>query len=401
MLDERAATSAQIAEVVDAVEADLDVLVDSVEDRVLARMQATNGGAPPMIHDAVRRGASAAVRDALARLRSQAQLPQEDLQPDLLELARLIAGARCDLAGIADSWLVGQEVFWDRFHVVAERTLSNTALRWEVIKAARVRLRGNAARLSELFRRAYERESARLNGTDEDSRSRAVLRALEGQWVDPGELGYDLASHHIAVVADTASSLDEVARRTPWQLLRVRAPDGAAWGWLGGRNRISEGDVDTLIASQSSPDTTVAFGEPAEGIAGFVASHQQALEAKAVAVATNQRAIRFADCRLLVAVLRDADLAKGFVERELGDLDRPSERMRELRETLRAYLEHSQSVSATAALRQRDRKTIERQLRAAEQLIHHPVSDRSDAVLIALRVAEVLRSSTGDYLTSN
>jgi hypothetical protein len=69
--------------------------------------------------------------------------------------------------------------------------------------------------------------------------------------------------------------------------------------------------------------------------------------------------------------------------------------MRELRETLRAYLEHSQSVSATAALRRRDRKTIERQLRAAEQLIQHHVSDRSDEVLIALRVADILRDGNG------
>jgi DNA-binding PucR family transcriptional regulator len=110
-----------------------------------------------------------------------------------------------------------------------------------------------------------------------------------------------------------------------------------------------------------------------------------------VAVATNQRTVRFADLRLLIAVLRDGDLAKGFVERELGQLDRPGERMRELRETLRAYLEHSQSVSAAAAVRQRDRKTIERQLRSAEQLIHHRVSDRSDEVLVALRVADILQ----------
>ena len=90
-------------------------------------------------------------------------------------------------------------------------------------------------------------------------------------------------------------------------------------------------------------------------------------------------------------MLRDGDLAKQFIERELGELDRPTERMCELRETLRAYLEHSQSVSTTAALRRRNRKTIERQLRSAEQLIHHPVSDRSDEVLMALRVAEILR----------
>jgi DNA-binding PucR family transcriptional regulator len=242
-----------------------------------------------------------------------------------------------------------------------------------------------------MFRSACERESARGSALDEDSRLRAVSRALGGEWVDPGDLGYDLASHHVALVADAAPPLEAVARRTQRQLLSVRASSGEIWGWLGGQTRIPDDDLDELIASEGSSDASVALGEPAEGIAGFAISHHQALEARAVAVATNQRAVRFADCRLLIAVLRDGELAKGFIERELGDLDRPGERMHELRQTLRAYLEHSQSVSVTAALRQRDRKTIERQLRSAEQLLRHHVSDRSDEVLIALRVAEILR----------
>jgi hypothetical protein len=386
MLDEHGAA----ADVVEAVEAELDVLVASVADRVMARVQAADGESSAALHEALRRSVTSGARDALARLRSQAELP-EQLLPDLLELARLCADLRFDPTRFTDAWLAGEEVFWERLQVVAERTLGDPALCWDVIKAARVRLRGHSARLSELFRRACEQEFARVAGMDGNSHLGVVLRVLDGQWVDPGELGYDLAGHHVALVADASQSLDAVVGRTERQLLRVQAPDGGIWGWLGGRTRISEAELDALIASQRSSDARVAFGEPAEGIAGFALTHQQALEAKAVAVATNQRTVRFADLRLLIAVLRDGDLAKGFVERELGELDRPDERMRELRETLRAYLEHSQSVSAAAAVRRRDRKTIERQLRSAEQLIRHRVSDRSDEVLVALRVADILQ----------
>ena len=388
----RGAVWAPVAEVVEAVETELDLLVAGVEDRVLARMRAANSEpSPASLHEALRRGVSAAARDALARLRSEAELPQE-LLPDLIELARVCARSRCELGGLADAWLVGEEVFWDRFHVAAERTLADTALCWDVIKVARMRLKGHPARLSRLFRRAYARESARIAGLNEDPRPGAVLRALDGEWVDAGELGYDLAGHHIALVADASPVVDAMARRTKRQLLRVQAPDGRIWGWLGGRTRISEGELDAMVASPGSSDVRVALGEPAEGIEGFAASHQQALEASAVADAASQRAVRFADLRLVIAVLRDGELAKGFIERELGELDRPDERMRELRETLRAYLEHSQSVSAAAARRGRDRKTIERQLRAAERLMHHRASDRSEEVLVALRVAEILRN---------
>ena len=220
---------------------------------------------------------------------------------------------------------------------------------------------------------------------------RVVSRALEGHWVDPGELGYNLAFHHIAVVADASPPLVALAPRTERQLLLVQAPDGAMWGWFGGRTKFSDRDLDALIAWQGSRDGQVAFGEPAMGVAGFAATHHQALEARTIAAATNQHAVRFADLRLLIALLRDGDLAKGFIERELGELDDPSERMHELRETLRAYLEHGQSVSATAAVRRRDRKTIERQLRSAELLIDRRVCDRCDELLIALRLADILR----------
>jgi len=384
---------AKVAEVVDRVEAELDVLVTAIEDRVVARVQATHGALSATLQEALRRALSATVRDVLARLRSQAELPQE-LPPDLIELARLCASSRCDLTELADAWLLGQEVFWDRFQVVAERTLADPAVCWDVVKAARVRLRGHAARISGLFRRACESEVARAAGIHGGRRLRAVSRALEGQWVDPGELGYDLAYHHIAAVADASQPLVALARRTERQVLLVEAPDGAVWGWLGGRTRISDSDLDALIAWQNSRDGLVAFGEPAAGIAGFAASHHQALEARTIAAATNHHAVRFADLRLLIALLRDGDLAKEFIERELGELDDPGERMRELRETLRAYLEHGQSVSATAAVRRRDRKTIERQLRSAEVLIHHRVSDRCDALLVALRISDILRHRT-------
>jgi hypothetical protein len=390
---DRAAVWSMVGQVVDAVEAELDLFAAGVEDRVLARIQAAYGGLSATLKEALRRGVRAGVRDALARLRSQAELPQE-LPPDLIELARLQAGSRCEPPELADAWLVGQEVFWSRFEVTAERTLGDTALCWEVIKAARVRLSGHPARLARLFRTAWEAELARVAGIHEDARLQAVTRVLDGHWVDAGELRYDLSYHHIAVVADGAAPLEAVSRRTERQLLVVAAPGGGAWGWLGGRSRLSDSELDAVVAWQHSLEGgQVAFGESAAGITGFATSHRQALEARTIAAATNQRVVRFADLRLLAAVLRDGDLAKGFIERELGELDHPNERMRELRATLRAYLEHSQSISATAALRRRDRKTIVRQLRSAERLIHHRVCDRSDELLMALRIGDILRSS--------
>src|SRR5262245_32331667 len=116
MFDDQRTVSILVADVADAVEAELEVLVAGVEDRVMAGMQAMTGATAGALHEVLRGGVSAAVRDALARLRYQTELPHE-LLPELIELARVCADSRCEPARSADAWLSGHEAFWDGFEV--------------------------------------------------------------------------------------------------------------------------------------------------------------------------------------------------------------------------------------------------------------------------------------------
>lgn len=379
-----------LAEVATRLEADLEAFASDFVDRVLPHVQATCLVPPATMEDYLRRGVVIGARDALSRLHSEVDGPREFPQ-DLFRLAGLVRDQRSELAELADTWMAGQEVFWECFESMAERTLDDAVLRWEVVKAARATLSGYSLELYKLFRTAMDGASPGDVEVNGGSKLEAVSRALRGTWVDTGELGYDLDNHHVAVVADTSLPLKQLAERTGRHLLKVHAPGGGVWGWLGGQARLPDAELDGLVAWQRSGDGRVAFGEPAKGVTGFSVSHDQALEAGNIAFATNDRVVRFADVRLLIALMRDTQLAKGFVERELGELGHPGTRMTELRATLRVYLEQGQRVSTTAALRHRDRKTILRQLHSAERLIRHYVCERSDEVLIALRAAEILR----------
>src|SRR5215469_2111415 len=147
-----AAVWEMVGEVLDEVEAELDLFVAGIADGVSARIEDAGGELSTVLGQALRRGIRAAVRDALARLRSRAELPSE-LPPGLIELVRLQAGAGCDPRQLTDAWLVGQEVFWNRFALITEQTLADPAQCWEATKAARRQLSGHAASLSRLFRR--------------------------------------------------------------------------------------------------------------------------------------------------------------------------------------------------------------------------------------------------------
>lgn len=232
----------------------------------------------------------------------------------------------------------------------------------------------------------------RVVDISDPTRWAAVVGALRGRWPEPDELGYDLAYHHLALVADRSLALDALARMAERELLRVPVPGGGVWGWLGGEQEISDTDLDALVVWQRAQAGRVGFGEPRRGIVGFAESHRQAREAAAIAQALGEPVVRFADVMLPVALLREPFLAHSFVERELGVVARPDQRMQELRVTLCAYLEHGQSVSAAAASLRCARKTIQRRLHAAERLLRRHVDDRSGELLVALRMTDLLRT---------
>lgn len=259
-----------------------------------------------------------------------------------------------------DALLVGEEPYWHELDVTTEQVLENAV------------------------------QLAEAAGVPDPTGWAAAVGALQGRWADPNELGYDLAYDHLAVVADTQSVLEGLAERAERELLQVPLPGGGVWGWLGGHEPISDSELDGLVLWQRGQQGRVAFGEPASGMAGFAESHWQAREAATIAQALGQPAVRFADVLLPIALRRDPDLARSFVDRELGALGRPGERMGQLRSTVCAYLEHGQSVSAAAAALGCDRKTIQRRLHAAEQLLCRYVDDRSGELLVALRTINLL-----------
>jgi DNA-binding PucR family transcriptional regulator len=214
-------------------------------------------------------------------------------------------------------------------------------------------------------------------------------------------LGYDLTRYHSGLVVWT----DDPAAPAPGQLEQIASdvlkatghsgslilPVGArrVWAW-GSRLRSSPGS--THIPAQPPPGTKVAIGLPAPGVAGFRASHEQALAAAAFGMnsRSGQWLFDYADVDMLVMLSAQADLARQFVRRELGGLAGPEDTAVTLRATLKCYLDTERSLSAAADKLHVARNTVAYRVQRAEQLRGRPIDSRRMQLQAALALAEEL-----------
>jgi len=100
----------------------------------------------------------------------------------------------------------------------------------------------------------------------------------------------------------------------------------------------------------------------------------------------NQRAVRFADEAALIAVARDAELARAYMRRYLGGWGDSS------RDTVIAYLASGQNAVAAAHRLGCGRRTVERRLAAVERALGGALREHAGALDVAVRLERVART---------
>ncbi len=241
----------------------------------------------------------------------------------------------------------------------------------------------------------YRAVHERWHGGAGLERAALVDRVLESGDIPAGAasaaLGYPLHRHHLALVVDRVGDADSslhlllerwMAAVSPAAVLIV--PRGSrAWLWTAWRT--SEVDLGLLAACR--PAGLVAWaGVPGPGLAGFRASHREAVAA--TAVVPRAGIVDFRDVELDLLLGTDADRARTFVERHLGALAAGAPRAAELRATLLAYLESERSLSRTAARLHIARNTVSYRVRQATELLgRQDLSERRLELECALRLA--------------
>lgn len=215
-------------------------------------------------------------------------------------------------------------------------------------------------------------------------------------------LGYPLDRWHVGFALwregedDDWTGLDTAARewtgRVGEQLLVLPGDGGAVWGWVPGATRPAWPDAP---APSPGPGLRVSVGQPGFGVAGFRASHREALRARAVA--GGRDVARHAELATVALLDGDREQLARYLERALGRLAAAGQREGRLRDTVRAYLNAGENVRAAARELRFHRNTVQQRLEAAALLRGRPLGQDRLELALALEIAahygdEVLRA---------
>jgi DNA-binding PucR family transcriptional regulator len=171
--------------------------------------------------------------------------------------------------------------------------------------------------------------------------------------------------------------------------------ESSAWAWLplGIRDTFDSAAADS---ADIDADIHFAFGDPVKGTAGFRITHQQAIAAQAVALASGSpapRAVAFGQVAPVAMMLSAKELLRPWVLSTLAGLASDDEHHARLRETLLVFLQSGGSYKTTAERLTLHKNTVQYRVRKAEESLGRPVGDNRPDVELALRASHWLGSS--------
>jgi hypothetical protein len=219
----------------------------------------------------------------------------------------------------------------------------------------------------------YHDERDRWNESRNYVRASHVRELLDGGDIDIDamtmSIRYPLQRTHLALVAwchesptgNETALLEQFIHRLASSIgdreacLYIPADRLTAWAWIPFPADEPPADMAPIrkIVAENENSPFVAIGRALPGVAGFRRSHQQALDARRVALtnhARTDRVIEANDPGILLASLLEQNIeaARRWVGEVLGPLADANDNDERLRETLRLFLQTGSSFTASA-----------------------------------------------------
>ena len=268
-------------------------------------------------------------------------------------------------------------------------------------------------RISQLVIVIYQDERDRWLGNRNTMRALRVRDLIAGSDVDVdaviAAIRYPLRRTHVALVVwcpesdsgDELTPMERVVRKLAESIgahegpLFISVDRVTGWAWVPLPTSAASDALARIreIAQATTDAPWIAAGNPLPGIEGFRRSHQQAQDARTVAIASGvnvPRVIAANDPGLAVAglVSNNLEAASTWVGEVLGPLSSTTESDERLRETLRVFLRAGSSHKAAAEELHLHTSSVKYRVHRAVERRGRPITtDRLD-VEVALILCE-------------
>jgi hypothetical protein len=407
---------ARVAELVTGVAAAVadraGAVVEDVYDVILREIPELNDDKPVL--DLLASSVRSNIETCLQIMQHEIDLVTVQAPAAAVEYARRLAQRGTPLTALLRAYRLGHTCFSEWLI----RELARQADDAQMITAATIGMSkivaGYVDQTSEEIVAAYTRERENWLRNRSAARAARIRDLLSGRRINlsatEATLGYRLRQYHVGLVCwagDAEAAVDNVTRlelaisHVAAQAACAGDPvflprdESSAWAWLplGIRDRFDAAGPSTAGVD---PDIHFAFGDAAKGTAGFRLTHQQAIAARAVALAAGSpppRAVAFSEVAPVAMMLGSSDLLRAWVLGTLGGLATDDEHHARLRDTLLTFLQAGGSYKATAERLVLHKNTVQYRVRRAEESLGRPVAENQHDVELALRASHWLGSS--------
>lgn len=325
--------------------------------------------------------------------------------PASLDHARRVAQRGIPLSALLRAYRLGQAAFQQLMIAEIARASDDAG----VVADAAARLSGAAFsyvdRTSGEVVQAYQTERDYWQRQRIAARSAQLDALLSGRTSDQREseraLGYVLDQQHVGVVlwddrAEPAEDLLPALERSAALLahgarcagspLVVARDVATVWAWLPSPAGPVTGSLPEGVRA--------AVGSGRSGLAGFRATHEEALGAQRVVAAAERSrrevVTRSEDLGPLALLCDDLGRLRGWVVATLGPLATDEPQAAALRDTLEVFLATGGSYLQTGNRLSLHRNSVQYRVRKAADLLGAPVEDRRLDLELALRACRVL-----------
>lgn len=219
----------------------------------------------------------------------------------------------------------------------------------------------------------------------------ADLRDLLGYRADDVHIGYTAWSTGDGIAGQVGEALRRRLVGLASQHLAVPAGVSSVHGWF---TPNSASSYERLRDIELPPGVGAAFGAARSGIDGFRHTHDEALLSMRVP-SPPDRIVCFPDVAVEILVSQRGDLARRFVEDQLGPILQHEGRDRFLL-TMRHFLETQGSPSRSGRRLGVHANTVTQRIRRIEEVLGRPIDLDNLPIRVALAVEPVLSSGASE-----